>query len=110
MGAAKKEMGSSHTPGPWTATPVGTPARHWLVEIPGINREMVGDQIVVGADGGPDEVVAIDAANARLVAAAPELLDALQSLLWQVDGRPDGETHIVTAAARAAIAKARGES
>jgi hypothetical protein len=54
------------------------------------------------------------AANARLIAAAPELLEALQSL---IDLSDDGSLHIegsiatedpVITAARAAIAKAEG--
>jgi len=44
--------------------------------------------------------------NARLIAAAPELLDACKGLL---NALPSATTHPAIKAARAAIAKARGE-
>ena len=47
-------------------------------------------------------------ANARLIAAAPELLDALEGLLGLAER--DGWLHIAVNQARAAIAKAKGES
>ena len=55
-------------------------------------------------------------ANARLIAAAPELLEALESIvLMQAENRGDGiKTHLalshVCVTARAAIARARGET
>ena len=50
------------------------------------------------------------AANARLIAAAPETIDALQELLWAVTGFGDFEAQYPQecANARAAIAKATG--
>ena len=45
-------------------------------------------------------------ANARLIAAAPELLEALEGLLEAVS---DGAEYIATDAAVAAIKKAKGE-
>jgi len=45
-------------------------------------------------------------ADARLIAAAPELLDACKGLL---NALPSATTHPAIKAARAAIAKARGE-
>lgn len=44
-------------------------------------------------------------ANARLIAAAPDLLEAVRGLL---DALPSATTHPAIAAARAAIAKATG--
>jgi len=45
-------------------------------------------------------------ANARLIAAAPELLEALVGML---DALPSATTHPAIQAARAAIAKAKGD-
>ena len=53
----------------------------------------------------------IDYANASLIAAAPELLDALQEcehLLWH-DSKGDCPRGLAAKRARAAIAKAKGE-
>ena len=81
-----------HTPGPWT----------------------VDNQYIHGPDGIRFLAVAGDGAgqaNARLIAAAPELIEALEAVL------PDLEHYVAThgpgpdkrlAIARAAIAKARG--
>lgn len=81
-----------HTPGPWT----------------------VDNQYIHGPDGIRFLAVAGDGAgqaNARLIASAPELLEALEAVL------PDLEHYVAThgpgpdkrlAIARAAIAKARG--
>lgn len=51
-------------------------------------------------------------ANARLIAAAPDLLAACQefmSLFHDSDMRPEDECHELAATVRAAIAKATGE-
>jgi hypothetical protein len=89
---------SKHTPGPW---------------------EMRRDGFVYAANGervcSPHSTLPDSAkwskqlqdlrATARLIAAAPDLLDALEDMLgWQTLAPDD-----VVAAARAAIAKARGE-
>jgi hypothetical protein len=112
---------SKHTPGPWEAihtTSAGWNVRRrherpsytglapvcsmawWQFDIPGIIDEE------------------ISAANARLIAAAPELLEALRSVLkyyapsalecaeWALDG--NSQTDAILRKARAAIAKAIG--
>lgn len=108
---------NKHTPGPW-----------------GIRKEIDGVYAdepiwVVSADGG----VAVAAnqsrtslfradrnkreANAKLIAAAPDLLEALEIMLadYRTEGCPDTDCSICTASriaektARAAIAKAKGE-
>ena len=96
------ETKSQHTPGPWTAEPyrVGDSAYkivydadgHWLAE-------------VFDVPNAPDTA----AADARLIAAAPELLEALRNLVGLAEMR--GSLHEYRAAldeARAAIAKATG--
>lgn len=94
--------GASHTPGPW-----------FVSEFAGalIVRADLGDgesvDVAALMDEGSTEDVTIEA-NARLIAAAPELLDALRRSLWliEVEHKLDGQ-HI-TRDARAAIAKAEG--
>lgn len=63
---------SQHTPGPWSATPLGEPE--------------TDPRWAIGPVGDPMHLVAIttqanDAANARLIVAAPDLLDALYLLV-----------------------------
>lgn len=49
-------------------------------------------------------------ANARLIAAAPELLEALEGILWALDSNNLGQfTPSAIKAARAVIAKATGK-
>lgn len=87
---------TQHTPGPWFATPDS----YAVYERDGYGYR--GDTMCALPGGDP----AIRAANARLIAAAPELLAALQAVLPYLGG-----TVIFApeqAAARAAIAKATG--
>ena len=95
---------TKHTPGPWKA--VGLT----VCQVPPGGRE-----IIFGAhntrSGDKDE----RQANARLIAAAPELLEALRefvSLMPSAEGlgghAPIGAFQIVADLARAAIAKAEG--
>ena len=85
---------ANYTPGPWVTSslPNGT---EWTVSADG--GDMLAD-----LTGCPNEK-----ANARLIAAAPELLAALQAIM----GDPDAVDHILyldAVAADAAIAKATG--
>jgi len=70
-------MSAKHTPGPWTLAA-------WPHERECMGAEL-GARAVVGADRISPAVVwggiAESAANARLIAAAPELLDALRDAL-----------------------------
>ena len=88
---------SAHTPGPWRAVP----------NAPGISDTVIDSGRRVVADvisrKSTDEL----RANARLIAAAPELLDALEGLL---NALPSATTHPAIKAARAAIVKATGEA
>lgn len=92
---------SKHTPGPWALMPgnplqvtdmLGHPDPLYLAEINGNNKAQA-------------------AADARLIAAAPDLLEALQHLLTDaiaLDLR-DSAFSGVLIEARAAIAKAEGK-
>ena len=100
-------MGASHTPGPWR-----------------IERSNDGEDLSLGAwdlvvgDGRTRMVLASRSpwfsraheseANARLIAAAPELLAALRELLalGQQESIEDGDLEAAQAAAKAAIRKA----
>lgn len=59
----------------------------------------------------------VDESNARLIAAAPELLESLETMVsamvayeGDVDGEAPSEHHRMMSAARTAIAKAKGET
>ena len=93
---------NKHTPGPWFATkfnPVtGDIDDCYLYVEPGI---AVIERKVKGRDQH-------DAANARLIAAAPDLLEALSEIIN--DGGKFVMTNETHRKARAAIDKARGEA
>lgn len=108
---------ATHTPGPWTLTHRG--GSNFAVqtfEIRGMFGESpniypIFNKNTSGIDGA---LVHISPENARLIAAAPELLDALEGLLVFAEA---AETKMLvgdegclwpTEIARAAIAKARG--
>lgn len=108
---------AKHTAGPWThQTRVGEgEGLGWIGE----EREdgiAVADLRPHGSDTPKDKRKPVrrvyderDIANARLIAAAPELLAALEELLqWQFFAGGEHENQAVRTA-RAAIAKARGE-
>jgi len=96
-----------HTPGPWH---VEDAPDSGLIFIRSHPAEVSLANIRKGQDH-PNE------ANARLIAAAPELLEALQSILFQAGCREARDLgnlnydrlHAVEAQARAAIARATGQ-
>lgn len=89
-------MQTHHTPGPWFTEALST----------------IGHCAIVDADGftiaNPSPM---GQANARLIAAAPDLLAALQSALDQLSALSFADDRIVYARerARAAIARATGQ-
>lgn len=92
--------GVKHTPGPLAIFPERD--RQWLWVMDELGTKRVAR--VVLYDGLEDEMEA----NARLIAAAPDLLEALEALLrveteWGDPTGPEWDN------ARAAIARARGE-
>jgi len=101
-------MTTKHTPGPWTITRKHTP--------PIFDRGC----IAIGPDIAAIQVPELDTAseaNSRLIAAAPDLLAALDRLANAVDAHCRAittaaliELDDATINARAAIAKAKGES
>lgn len=101
---------TQHTPGPWTVQNLepSTIGHDW-VDGPNRRRIAVCSEIVGSGPHGYCQLVDTDeiAANARLISAAPDLLDALKRMV-DVPGGEDGDFRAI-AAARAAIAKATGE-
>ena len=95
---------SAHTPGPWevegdqiVTTDAGIP----------ICSTPLADEI---AWGGPDLINEVEA-NARLIAAAPDLLATVKLLIERACPHPDEmtpEEYAALESARAAIAKAEG--
>lgn len=103
---------SGHTPGPWEleSVLVGT----WVTGPDG-DAPVICDIVTRDPDGATDE----DIANGHLIAAAPDLLDALARLTRAVleAGQAYADTAQVTSgmrealyAAEEALAKARGET
>jgi hypothetical protein len=96
------------TPGPWKAVP-DSGSESFAFEI--ATERMEGVALIYAYDT-PSE------ANARLIAAAPELLEALRQALAVVDAVADGRAEDVVELAKriasdvvdAAIAKAEGRS
>lgn len=94
-----------HTPGPWEIEVRDEGKNHNITPIASGGRGWVGDRYLrVGG--------AIDIHDARLIAAAPDLLEALQRLLPDAVGNHIGgpDTQARIDAARAAIAKATGSA
>lgn len=90
---------SKHTPGPWTQAPLSP------VDILAADDTMIA-MAREGLNGiSRDQAIA----NARLIAAAPELLKALQMIEEVASGRVPLVNNWVASVARAAIAKANGE-
>ena len=93
-------MSRKNTPGPWTVSELdarGEPSEFYIFIEPGV---AVIERSVEGRDG-------CDMPDARLIAAAPELLEALQHI-----ARAESTSlalEYVQGIARAAIAKATGE-
>lgn len=89
---------TKHTPGPWTKGPYGD-----LYGSNGIPVQVYGTGM--GSTTLPDET---SKANAALVIAAPDLLEALKNLVEVLDGLFDDGPVRGIEEARAAIAKAEG--
>jgi hypothetical protein len=97
---------NKHTPGPWTLTRLGF--GEWRIEAPAADG---GDNWSVGMAFGAAGFHAIDGeveseANARLIAAAPDMLDALYKAAAEL--KLAGIDSVGLPAIRAAVAKAKG--
>ena len=105
---------AKHTPGPWTFRrgpddegfefTLGDTSERTLVE-----QTFHYAEVLYPEDGDQYETAE---ANARLMVAAPDLLTALEEMVEECEVWPDGTLAIdapLLAAARAAIAKAKGK-
>lgn len=97
---------SKHTPGPWTAIDTS-----WEQSV--ISDASGRCVAIVYLDGNvqeetQDELEPIKNANARLIAAAPTMLEALEAIADFAPGYGD-VCEIIAQRARAAIAKATGD-
>lgn len=103
--------GVKHTAGPWVAAPYSSMVGAPVVASPS-GRPVCSVTYFALGDGfeGHDEV---SAANARLIAAAPDLLEALELALEyfnSAQAQLSASGQVARDAARAAIAKATGET
>ena len=94
---------SKHTPGPWRIN--GNNMFRWIVADSEVFTH--SDDVNRSAYGGNMVCESVHEANARLIAAAPELLEALKELMVAAD-RVSAEPVTRLGKARAAIAKAEG--
>lgn len=92
-------MNTKHTAGPWKIDDA--------LDLPlaVIQDNEMGEGIAELGERTPE-----NEANARLIAAAPELLEALQEMMSRYGSKNSGFDNEETAKARAAIAKAKGEA
>jgi len=94
-----------HTPAPWTREP-GERFRHdQSAGVTGPNGSYVAAALDLNRYDKDEEVEA----NARLIAAAPDLLDALERLVHMAECNTVPGPNLMIQA-RAALAKARGET
>lgn len=100
---------SKHTPGPWLLREIKDGG---IVHLCPVTEDKLSILTVVDQDGYPFGAIYNDA-DARLIAAAPELLNALRDVIGWVPGASAWHTDAPMKAverARSVIAKATGES
>jgi hypothetical protein len=98
-------MNAKHTPGPWTVAEYEDEA--YIVDRDGHSAQGITSVRLSGAGMNYSEALA----NAHLVAASPDLLEALEELSDLMQGVIDGDYKpdcLTLQPARAAIAKAEG--
>lgn len=103
---------TKHTPGPWglITVPTSIGQCHKIGSFPGRLKDNHACIYDDGAPAGHSEHSAELLANAHLIAATPELLEALEDCVEFLQRQgPAGATR-VAAKAREAIAKAKGET
>ena len=103
---------SGHTPGPWAVHEHGhANGEQWLSVLHGawdVTHNYASRPGVIADAAHSAMSDATNLANARLIAAAPELLEAVQELLADFPMTYNRNSHEAMRKARAAIAKATG--
>ena len=94
----------SHTPGPWAIQEYGDEDAPALV-IHKDSETRICFMATPGSHGDPAKIEA----DTRLIAAAPDLLEALTAMVDRWEPDCSGQDRIMWEAARAAISKATGE-
>ncbi len=103
---------AEHTPGPWyigleDEYADGVPGIEIMFgKCPSAECELIA---YISGNGDDLELTARDRHNARLIAAAPEMLEALINIIGWVDESWSGSTKKDVEQALAVIAKAKGE-
>ena len=103
---------TAHTPGPWEYVPMLTASENHKGYFVRAEKAARNGKWALATVQPGDEDGKLGEANARLIAAAPELLEALQKAYLYINGGPGYTPENRMAAyhaARAAIAKATGE-
>ena len=107
-------MMSEHTPGPWIVRlknrkyPTHIYHECWEIKGPKKNHDAIATIKYEGFGNSPSK--AVREANAKLIAAAPELLEAAEEMMAQMGGGNDFTTWETAKARMArAIARAKGE-
>lgn len=91
---------SNHTKGPWGVLP----------DIDFYIRRIFAGSHYIGVIGNSDDTIDVTIANARLIAAAPDLLDVLCEMVAMMDcGDEHGAGSDWHKKAKVVIAKAKGE-
>lgn len=97
-----------HTPGPWRIEQPNDYTPHIWITAEG-NPSIAKIETCDYDDGLGERLTDQDQTNARLISAAPEMLEALETIADFAPGNGD-VCEIIAKRARAAIAKATGES
>ena len=98
---------TAHTPGPWSAGPLSKTSGWVDISVGGYPRNPVASATPAGPGGPKERRDSETAANARLIAAAPEMLDALGAVDDAADSMefdPDSRFGEALARVRARIA------
>lgn len=100
-------MKTQHTPGPWSVKDKLVNCSHYVCCEQNIPVAVIPNIMTATEDG--KRIDGVPLANAHLIAAAPDLLEALQKISELCEGCSDGCAEL-GAVADAAIAKATGRS